>query len=180
MLHYGFMTSTWKPVLGYENSHEIDTTGNLRRVLMTGVRKPVAPKLTKEGYVSCPLWSCGRVSFRMAHRLLWEAHVAPIPPGMQINHKNGIKGDNRLENLEVDTPSQNTLHKFRVLGHAAPNNPSIGVKNGSAKLDPDKVREIRRLRAQGEYQYVIAKKFGVSQRLVSLIDIGRIWSHVKD
>ena len=116
----------------------------------------------------------------MAHRLLWEAHVAPIPSGMQINHKNGIKGDNRLENLEVVTPSQNTLHKFRVLGHAAPNNPSIGVKNGSAKLDPDKVREIRRLRAQGEYQYVIAKKFGVSQRLVSLIDIGRIWSHVKD
>jgi hypothetical protein len=47
-----------------------------------------------------------------AHRLVWESVNGPIPDGMQINHRNGIKTDNRLENLELATASENTQHAY--------------------------------------------------------------------
>jgi len=91
---------------------------------------------------------------------------------------NGVKHDNRLYKLEVVTASENSTHKFRVLGHAAPNNPSFGVKNGSAKLDPDKVRMIRYLCAEKVPQRLIAETFDVTRELVSLINRRKLWAHV--
>lgn len=48
----------------------------------------------------------------MAHRFVWEAVYGPIPNGMQINHKNGIKHDNRISNLELVTASENMKHAY--------------------------------------------------------------------
>lgn len=52
--------------------------------------------------------------YRDAHRLIWEAVNGPIPEGMQVNHINGIKTDNRIINLEVVTPRENLLHAYRT------------------------------------------------------------------
>lgn len=60
-----------------------------------------------------------------AHRLIWERVHGPVPEGMQINHINGNKLDNRIANLEVVTPSRNTLHAYE-LGLAC----AKGEKNG--------------------------------------------------
>jgi len=51
---------------------------------------------------------------RRAHRMIWESVNGPIPEGFQINHINGIKDDNRIENLEMVTPRQNMLHAYRT------------------------------------------------------------------
>lgn len=50
----------------------------------------------------------------LVHRLAWEALYGPIPPGMEINHINGIKNDNRLINLELVTHQQNMAHAKRT------------------------------------------------------------------
>lgn len=48
------------------------------------------------------------------HRVVWEAAWGKIPEGMQINHKNGIKADNSLWNLELVTPAENTEHALSI------------------------------------------------------------------
>lgn len=170
----------WKPVVGYEEFYAISDTGRLKRTATFGgtPRENIIAPMAKRGYVVFALWRTGKVSFRLAHRLLWEAHCGPIPPKMQINHINGVKGDNRLANLEVVTASENSRHKFRVLGHAAPNNPCPGIKNGSAKLTEDAVREIRQRLNKGDRQVDIANDFGITQTAVSFIKIGKTWSHL--
>lgn len=46
----------------------------------------------------------------LVHRAVWQAFNGPIPQGLEINHKNCIRTDNSLNNLELVTPSQNNLH----------------------------------------------------------------------
>lgn len=46
-----------------------------------------------------------------AHRLVWEIHYGPIPVGKQIDHINGVKSDNRIDNLRLATKSQNQQNK---------------------------------------------------------------------
>ena len=52
---------------------------------------------------------------KMCHRIIWEAvNGQPIPEGMEINHINGIKHDNRIENLELVTRLENMRHAQRT------------------------------------------------------------------
>lgn len=44
----------------------------------------------------------------LVHRLVVETYIGRIPNDMQVNHKNCIRDDNRLENLEICTPKYNT------------------------------------------------------------------------
>jgi hypothetical protein len=70
---------------------------------------PIRKKDSK-GY----LFVCSGAGFvGTCHRMIWESVHGPIPAGLQINHINGIKTDNRLANLELVTPSENILHAYR-------------------------------------------------------------------
>jgi len=126
--------------------------------------------LVKEtnGYVRY-LTRRGRVGF-LAHRLIWESVYGPIPSGMQINHINGIKHDNRICNLEVVTPKENTLHSYRAGLRTA-----IGEKNGRAKLTEADVIAIRNSHMPIRK---IAELMGVSITTVSQTRSGRKWKHV--
>ena len=107
------------------------------------------------GYVHIKLCINGKMKTCSAHRLLWEAWVAPIPPGLWVKHKNGIKNDNRLDNLEITTPSENHKRAFRELGRIS------GAKGkGKAASQIPLIKEMLRC---GISQRKIAKKLGVSQ-----------------
>jgi hypothetical protein len=71
--------------------------------------KPIRKKI-RSGYIQVQNGS----KHWMAHRLIWEAVHGPIVNGMQVNHINGIKDDNRLANLEVVSPSENSIHAYRI------------------------------------------------------------------
>ena len=95
----------------------------------------------------------------LAHRYIWERANGPIPAGMQINHINGIKDDNRLCNLELVTASENTKHAYAIgLSRAD------GEFNGRALLDWEKVAQIRQ-RANEKHK-ALAAEFGVSRKAV--------------
>ncbi|GAF88222.1 unnamed protein product, partial [marine sediment metagenome] len=72
--------------------------------------------LNKQGYIQITLWLNRKRYTTRAHRIVWLSHNGLIPTELEINHKNGDKADNKIENLELVTPSENIKHGFRVLG----------------------------------------------------------------
>ena len=113
-------------------------------------------------------------SHACAHRLVWRHFFGTIPDGMTINHKNGIKTDNRPENLELATYVEQQIHASRVLkvGHACRQH---GEANSMAKLTAEQVAEIRIRRKSGERLKTIAQDYGITDRAVSKIALGQRW-----
>lgn len=100
-----------------------------------------------------------------AHRLVFMHFNGEVPEGMTINHKNGNKKDNRPENLEAVTYSENVKHAYRT-GLKEQN----GEKNPNAKLTNTQVEEIRKIYATREKtQMELSKIYGVSFQSISKI-----------
>jgi len=100
-----------------------------------------------------------------AHRLVYRHFNGPIPDGLTINHKNGEKQDNRPENLEVVTYSENTKHAYRI---GLMN--EDGERNPAAKLSNDSIKLIREEYAKGGVsQEKIGEKYGVKFQTISKI-----------
>lgn len=162
------MTIEWKEI---NPDYIISSDGQI------GSRKSGGLKILKNqrddnGYLRTTLYIDGVRIRRLTHQLVAEAFIGPRPtPGHQVNHKNGIKDDNRDTNLEWATASENQLHSYAVLGNSAPR----GESSGRAKLTEDTVRQIRSRLAVGESQRKIARDYGVSQPAVSLILNRKNW-----
>lgn len=73
---------------------------------------------TSKGYAKCNLYKKdGSVKNVRVHRIIWETFNGPIPEGYEINHKNEIRNDNRLENLEILTHKENLNYGNRTSKH---------------------------------------------------------------
>jgi hypothetical protein len=103
-----------------------------------------------------------------AHRIVWMVFNGDILKGIQINHKNGIKNDNRIENLELATPSQQMIHAVNVLGRRVGNHTH---KARHWKLTEDHVREILLLLSQGLTFTQVAEKFNVTRSRINQIHL---------
>lgn len=169
-----FGMSDLRPVLGFEDNYSVTSDGRLFRTKShygTTCCKECKPSELR-GYLRFHLCKGNKVRVYSAHRMVWEAFNGRITDGMVINHKNGKKNDNRLSNLEVCTPAENSLHATRELGVGR------GSRNGSAILTESDIPLIRQLYASGKTQQAIADLFEVSQIAVSRIIRHANWSHV--
>ena len=154
----------WSYPRQWERSHGVPSSHN---------GKWLKPTVGTHGYVVYTLIDKNRVpQKRLGHRLVAETFLMNT---LYVNHKNGIKNDNRLENLEWTTPSQNAYHARQVLkvGHAR------GEKCFQAKLTEDKVREIRKLRAEGKTTVELGKLFNIDSSNINRIVNRQRWTHVE-
>lgn len=126
--------------------------------------------ITKYGY--------GRVGhagkYRQAHRASWEVHREPIPDGMDVLHECDVRSCINPDHLFLGTDIDN-IADMDAKGRRYV---LRGEEQGSAILTEADVREIRsRPRDRGTGN-ALAEEFGVSPSLISLVRLGKAWSHV--
>jgi len=123
---------------------------------------------TPIGYLQIRMMTDGVRVHASAHRVVWRHLRGPIPNGLTINHKNGRKDDNRPENLELATQSEQAIHAVHVLKVGRTVNQK-GEQNHACKLTDVQVVEIRKRRLLGEKLSSIAADFDVTFQTISRI-----------
>jgi hypothetical protein len=126
----------WKNVVGYEDCYEVSNLGNVRSIKrMVERTSPAGGKsfytynskmlktcITKKGYLRLGLHLNDVKNNHQIHRLVASAFIDNPENKEQVNHKNGIKSDNRVENLEWVTNSENLKHSMETGLYYRPNN----------------------------------------------------------
>lgn len=113
----------WRDISGFEGRYQVSSAGQVRSLDRVLSGKTGAPgrrltgrelKLARctNGYLR--VW-LGKGAARLVHRLVASAFVSGFEEWLEVNHKNGIRADNRAENLEWVTRGENHRHSYREL-----------------------------------------------------------------
>jgi hypothetical protein len=160
----------WKPVpVDKFGMYEISNHGKMRNTRTGRILKPNLGK-----YWRYTMSVDGELKRVQAHRMVAEAFVPNPCDKFYVNHKDGCKTNNHVSNLEWVTQSENQTHAV-LTGLQA-----VGSQTSYSKLTEEDVQKIRALVKQGVSQYQIAKMYGVTQPLISMIHLRKWWKHVPD
>ncbi|QEC44396.1 NUMOD4 domain-containing protein [Pseudobacter ginsenosidimutans] len=141
---------TWRPVVGFDG-YFVSDQGNLKsidRIIKTKNGKlcrikgrSITIRLNNFGYLDTRLYKNGKKKSAFLHRLIAEAFI-PNPANLsQVNHLNGIKTDNRIENLEWSSPANNMKHAHDTGLSKPPNQNHRKVIDNCTNQEYDSIRE---------------------------------------
>ena len=135
------MKREWKPVKDYERLYEVSNFGEIKSLNYnhTGKEKLLKSKKDKYGYLTVNLYKNGvRKSFTI-HRLVYETFVGEIPEDLQVNHIDEDKENNRVDNLNLMTPRENSNWGTRNARVADARKGLYNIKSSKAVEAIDKV-----------------------------------------
>jgi hypothetical protein len=133
------------------------------------------PSVSSNGYVLMSFQKNGKKTRQLLHRLVGQVFVPGYEERLQINHKNGIKTDNRAENLEWVTPKQNIAHLRDVLGRKW----DSGENHGSSTISDAQALRAIRLRYKERKSYgEIEEITGITKGVLTGLLRGRRWARV--
>lgn len=178
MCLYTYIMEIWKPIKGFEGYYEVSSLGRVR-----GLNRQVWHKgnncfhhvsgqilrqypVSKEyPYLKVHLVKDGVHKNGIIHRLVTEAFIPQVIGKPHINHKDGNKFNNTVENLEWVNQTENLAHSL------------VNGIHHSVKLNLKQVEEIReRYKKGGISQRALGKEYGVGQDTISRVVSGKTWS----
>ncbi|HYG12169.1 MAG TPA: HNH endonuclease [Pyrinomonadaceae bacterium] len=194
----------WRDVPGYEGYYSVSNHGRVRSERAATNSAPgriIKLRDDGRGYLYLTLSKSGKARTVRAHALVAAAFIGPRPDGLFVNHIDGNKQNNRVENLEYVTCRENMEHASRTGlmsrgeqhgqlvrartarggAHYARQRPELvnrGERHGGAKLTAEAVTQIRSLVADGASHIELAKQFHVDPSTISDIKRRKIWRHV--
>lgn len=165
----------WKEVGGYDRMYKISNLGRVKSYNLNKIGI-ILKQRTYSDYDSAVLTDVdGTFKKHMVHRLVAQAFI-PNPNNLpHVNHLDGNKHNNVVDNLEWCTQQQNAKHAYNVLYPGK----NRGEGNAFSILTNKEVLEIFKMTESGEYRHrEIADKFGIDRSTVTDIARGKSWSHV--
>lgn len=169
----------WKKVEGFEN-YEISNYGRLKGLEVTtkfGIGFKTYPErictfwYDKKGYQYFTFLVNGKTKHKLIHRLVSIAFIDNPLNKPQVNHINGIKSDNRVENLEWNTSKENIKHAINT-GLTK----TSGVNNYRSKLTEEDVLNIRNSNLK---QKELQEIYNVAQGVISRIKLNKTYKNVR-
>jgi hypothetical protein len=175
----------WKDIEKFNGEYQVSNIGRIRSKeaiiirsngrLHTRVSKVLKPSLDK-GYLKGSVCVDKKMIPYKIHRLVAECFLENPKKYNEVNHINGIKHDNRVENLEWCTRSQNIIHALK--------NGLLPVTRGSqrtqAKMNEETVLNIYELRKKGCQRKDILKELGITVHMYKGVISNKSWKHVKN
>lgn len=125
------------------------------------------------GYKSVSIFKDGKFKHQTIHRLLAESFIPNPKNKPVVNHKNGIKDDNRLQNLEWATYSENNKHAFEN----GFNKPKQGSERHTSTIDEQMVFKIREMFKTKKISH-ISKELNLGYTLVRGVCLRKTWKHI--
>lgn len=166
----------WNDIKGYVGSYQVSNLGRVKSLERKRWNRfqfiPVPEKILKpqEGeYLRVAL--SGKLF--SVHRLVCDAFIEKIDGKIFVNHKNGNKYDNRVENLEWCTKSENSIHSFQIGLQVS----IKGSNHANSKINEDIAKKIK-YELKDLTQKEIAKIYGIDRSKVYQIRKGISWKHV--
>lgn len=107
------MEEIWKDIKGYEGLYQISNFGNIKSKKRQGTNGKITKQVSKIGYYIVDLYKESKRQTKYLHRIIAETFI-PNPNNLKcINHKDGNKLNNSIENLEWCNYSYNNFHAYR-------------------------------------------------------------------
>ena len=161
-----------KPVLGYEGRYSVDDTGVIYTARRRGTSGGILPqRLNSSGYYRVDLQDGNKKRSVFVHRIVAEAFIAMEPGRDFVNHKDGNKLNNHVDNLEWCTRSENINHAYKNgLMHEV--HPS-GEQHTNSKVTDEEAITIYQLYRTGVSGIQIGKMFNVGKNVAYRIVNGK-------
>lgn len=173
------MEEKWKVIEDYPD-YAISSHGRIKRITAargTSTGHILKPAKNSAGYPYTCLRNNGKPKGTFVHTLVLTAFDKPRPEGMTCNHKDGVKTNNHIDNLEWVTHKENMEHasKMKLLPCRK------GSKNNRAKLSEHEVYMIKKILASKRRPTIsrIAKLFNVCRSTIGRISNGLAWRSVQ-
>ena len=179
----------WKDISFTDNNYSVSNLGNVmskQRYVINNINGGkrllpnvyLSPKTKKNGYLEVQLIVNNTRKMFYVHRLVAHFFIGNIPDKYEINHKDGNKSNNNIDNLAIVDRFENAQHSYHVLNNKNLIN-CIGEKHGMSKLNNEDIFQIREMYKNGIIPREIQKIFTkASASSIAKVCYRETWKHI--